>query len=228
MAVETGKLASDFELPGLEVLTDLVRKYKENPLTPELINRFWRTFLEISIKTQGLDIPVPTIECDRTQKELDALRKKVSMWVPETKLTYLQLGEIFPNMKNSAVEKDGLIKDEFEQDAKGVDVGVKVNSPNRNTTERDIERFLKEQGRKGMRLSAFILASQASKVLTGEYLDQDGTWSRLLGSSSGDYVFGARFDSDGRLYILWNLPPEYRKPYLGGRSEGVRKVKRKA
>lgn len=226
MAVETRR-----PTPVSEVLKGLVSEYKrenkKGTLTPELVNRFWHILLETSIQARGLDIPVPTIECDRTTEDLKALKREKRIWVPETGLTYLQLGQIFPNTNNSAVERDGLISDGFEQDAKGVDVEASIDSPNINTREKALERLFKSKKRRGMRLSTYILASQASKVLIENFLDQDGTWSWLPGSSSGDYVLGARFDSNGRLYILWNLDPKDRKSYLGGRSEGVKKQKKK-
>lgn len=75
-----------------------------------------------------------------------------------------------------------------------------------------------------MRLSAYILASQASKVLTGHYLDEGSTWSRLLGSHDEGHVVRASFYSDGDLHVVWALDPEFRYPSIGGRSEGVKKA----
>lgn len=112
--VEANPLSQESHILNPEVFRDIVQEYNTQPHTPELVNRFWQTFLETSIKTQGLDIPIPTVSCDRTQEELEALRKEGRMWVPEAKLTYPQLGLIFPKMGNYAVRKDSPIKDEFE------------------------------------------------------------------------------------------------------------------
>lgn len=206
-----------------QILKDIAQEYNTRPHTPELVTRFWQTFLESSIKIQGLDIPVPVVSCDRTSGELEALKKENRMWVPEAKLTHPQLGQIFPKMQSYAVQKDNTITDEFGQDAKGVDVEADLDAPNRITTQKDLEKLFKSQGRKGMRLSTYILTSQASKILTGHYLDEN-TWSRLLGSRSGDYVVDASFGSDGSLRVHWDLSPERRSPSLGGRSEGVKKA----
>lgn len=207
-----------------EALKNLAQEYNTNPHTPELINRFWKTFLETSIRTQGLDISVPAIECDRTLVELEALRKNDRMWVPETKLTYSQLDKIFPKMESHVLQQDRLIKDEFEQDAKGVDVEASIDSPNRKTKEKDLEELFKFQGRKGMRLSTFILTSQASKLLIKQYLDEGNTWSRFLGTRYGGFVVNAYFKSHGLLYVRWDLRPQAQKSNLGGRSEGVKKA----
>ena len=99
------------DAPSLGLLNQAVREFKEKPPTPELANRFWQTFLETSIKSQGLDIPVPRISCDRTSEELKALKKEGRMWVPETKLTYPQLGEIFPQMRSYYVSESSSIKE---------------------------------------------------------------------------------------------------------------------
>lgn len=205
-------------------LRSIVKEYSAQPHTPELVANFWQTFLETPIQSQELDIPVPIVSCDRTQEELDALNKEGRMWVPETKLTYPQLGRIFPKMQSYVLREDSSIKDEFEQAAKGVDVEISIDSPNRDTKEEDLEKLFKSQGRKGIRLSTFILASQASKVLTGKYFDEGVTWSRLLGSRDGGGVVIAHFDSGGHLHVYWARDPKRRDPSIGGRSEGVKKA----
>lgn len=205
------------------LLKSPVAEYKSQPHTPELITNFWQTFLDTSIKTQGLDIPVPAVSCDRTQVELEALKKEGRMWVPEARLTYPQLGLVFPKMGSYAVQKDSPIKDEFEQDVKGVDVEADLDAPNRSTTQKDLENLFKKQRRKGMRLSTYVLASQASKLLTGHYLDEN-TVSRLFGSRGGGDVVHASFGADGRLGVFWALYPLRRDPGIGGRSEGVKKA----
>lgn len=205
-------------------LQSVVQEYNTKPHTPELVTNFWQIFLGSSIKGQGLDIPVPVVSCDRTSEELETLKKEEKMWVPETGLTYSQLGQIFPRMRNYAVQDDSPIKDEFEQDTKGVDVEASIDSPNRNTKKKDLEKLFKSQGRNGMRLSTYILVSQGSKILTGHYLDEGSTWSRLLGSGYGGYVVNARFSGNGCLYVDWYLHPGGRHSGLGSRSEGVKKL----
>lgn len=205
-------------------LQSIVKEYSTQPHTPELVTNFWQTFLDVSIKGQGLAIPVPVISCDRILKELEDLKKEGGMWVPETKLTYAQLGQVFPEMQSYTVEKDSPIKDEFAQGAKGVDVEVAIDAPNTNTTEEDLENLFKKQGRKGMRLSTYILTSQASKVSTGKYLDGKTTWSRLLGSRRGGRVVAARFSVNGRLDVGWSLNPKEHYSGWGGRSEGAKKA----
>lgn len=237
--VEEKPLFRESPISILGVFKDLAQEYNTQPHTPELVNKFWQTFLETSIKNQELDIFVPTFSCDRTQEELEALREERRMWIPETKLTYPQLGEIFPEMGRDAVrgvDNYSPIKDKFKQDAKGVDVEVNIAPPNRNTDEDDLKKIFKSQDRKGIRLSTYILASQASKLLNDQYLDEGGvTWSRLLGSCSrlmglvlpGRVSCGrANFLWSGHLDVDWSLHPDTKGSDLGGRSEGVKKVKK--
>lgn len=205
-------------------LQSVVREYNAKPHTSELVTNFWQTFLETLIKTLGLNILVPIIVCDRTPEELEVLKKDGRMWIPETKLTYAQLDKIFPKMGSHVLQQDRLIRDKFQQNAKGVDVEASIDSLNRKTEEKDLEELFKSQGRKGMRLSTFILTSQASKLLTNQYLDEGTTWSRLLGTRYGGFVVNANFKSDGLLRVGWDLRPQAREPGLGGRSEGIKKT----
>ncbi len=207
------------------LLDRVIGEFKEKPHTPELVNRFWQTFLETSITGQGLDIPVPVISCDRTQEELEALRKHGGMWVPETKLTYPQLGKIFPKMGSRALQENSpiTIKDEFEQDVRGVDVEAALDAPDNDIIQFDPKEAFEARGRKGMRLSTFILTAQASKALTDHYLDEK-TVSRLFGSSYMGRMVFACFYEGGELYVHWFELPRGHGSYLGVRSEGAKNL----
>ncbi len=209
--------------PDSEILRGLAREYIKRPPTPTLVNDLWGTILETAIQTRRLDIPVPNIECDRTQKELGALKKKKGIWVPETELTYYQLGIIFPETQSYALQENILIEDKFKQDAKGIDVEGRIDAPNRNTTEENLEKRFKYRERKGMRLVTYILASQLIKILTGHYLDEGSTSSILLGTSINNRVIKAHFRVDGDLGVSWSwrLDPKDHNSRWGGRSEGI-------
>lgn len=228
MAAELGKIQGFIpdilSLPS-STLLDAIAELKDNPFSPELVTNFWQTFLESSIKRRGLDIPLPVVSCDRTSEGLEALEKEEKMWVPETKLSYLILGKIFPNTNSETVQAYSPIKDEYKQNVRGVDVEANIYSPNRNTAQKDLKKLFKSQGRKGMRLSTFILASQANKLLTNHYFDDDSTWSLLLGShdKAGLVVCARFFGWHGDLCVQRDHYPQNPSSNFGGRSEGVKK-----
>lgn len=202
----------------------LVFEYKRNPTSPEAVTNFWQTFIRVSIEDSGKGIDVPQVPpCDRTPGELEALRQEGRMMAYNPGLSYPVLGKIFPKMNDYSVNEDSPIKDKGAKPI-WVDVEIDIDAPNIDTTEEDLDKLFKSQGRKGMRESTYIWAGQASKVLTGKYFDQGSTYSRLLSSSNDGNVVHADFDPDGGLLVDWGLDPQAHDPNLGGRSEGVKRA----
>ena len=132
-------------------------------------------------------------------------------------------GKVFPKMNSYSVKEDSPIKDKGAKPG-WVDVEMDIDAPNRHTKQDDLEKLFKSQKRNGMRLSTYIWAGQASKVLTDKYFDQGSTYSRLLSSSSDGGVVYAYFYPSGRLDVGWYLSPEDHGTILGGRSEGVKRT----
>lgn len=207
-------------------LQAVVQEYKKDSISPDKTNALWKTFIELQIRQQGLDIPIPKILCDRTPEELVELRIKGRMWVPELGLTYARLCEILPNTKN-AFNSSRVLNDSYHVDY-GVDVEMDINTPYADSTLKSFEKFLESQTTKtrevrGMRLKTYILASHMSKVLAGKYFDQNSTRSRLPGSSNYSEVVRARFSSGGELDIVWDKDSNQHLPSLGARSEGIKR-----
>lgn len=98
-----------------------------------------------------------------------------------------------------------------------------IDSPNRNTNEKQAMDILKKEGRVGQRLATFIVGSQFSRLLTDRYLDEGSTFSRLSGSCGEGDILSACFRSDF-LLVYWDLRREDPDPDLGFRSEGVKKA----
>ena len=201
-----------------------VFEYKRNPTSPEAVTNFWQAFIRVSIENSGAEIDVPQVPpCDRTPEELEALKQEGRMMVYNPGFSYPVHGKVFPKMNSYSVKEDSPIKDKGAKSG-WVDVEMDIDSPNIDTKEDDLEKLFKSQKRNGMRLSTYIWAGQASKVLTGKYFDQGSTYSRLLSSSHDGSVVSASFFPVGWLYVHWLLSPEYHRPFLGGRSEGVKRA----
>ena len=205
-------------------LQQVIQEYKTGLQTPELITNFWQIFIQTSVKQAGLNRDLPAIpNCDRTQEELEVLRKGGREMVYNPGFEYPILGKIFRKMQSDSVKEDSPIKDEYER-VGWVDVEMSLDTLNRDTSEDQLRDLFSSQGRDGQRLSTYIWASQASKVLTGHFLDEK-TYSRLFGSR-GRYnnIVSAYFGSDGLLRVSWDYNPEDHSPGLGGRSEGVKRT----
>ena len=140
-----------------------------------------------------------------------------------TKEGLVLLGGMFPKMRSWSVGEKTIVTNDHDKGG-SIDIEMDIDSPNRNTNERKALDILKKEGRKGQRLATFIVGSQFSRLLTGGYLEEGSTWSRLPGSRNEGYVLNASFRSDGGLGVSWGLRSQDHDPNLGFRSEGVKKA----
>lgn len=206
-----------------------IQEYKTQPLTPELVDRTWQTLWKVwKVWGERVDhvLYVPT--CDRTKEELAKLKEenRAVILAPDeiyTRGGLVLLGRMFPKMQSTTVSERTTITNENNRGG-CIDVEMDLESPNRDTTEKDLEKLFKAQGRKGQREATYIIASQFSKLLTDHYFDEGDTSSRLPGSRNEGSVIGARFYSGGGLRVSWYLGPQNQFPLLGGRCEGVKKA----
>lgn len=203
-----------------------IQEYKTQPLTPESVNKFWQTLWRVWGESVDRVFEVPA--CDRTTQELAELKEngRGVLLIPDEIYTpegLVLLGCIFPKMESRTVSEGTTITNENNRGG-CIDVEMDLESPNRNTTEKDLEKLFASQGRKGQREATYIIASQFSKLLAGHYFDEKATWSRLLGSRSGGGGVGAGFWPGGCLRVGLNQDPQSHYPDMGGRSEGVKKA----
>lgn len=224
MALESGEKVGQPK----NLLQQVIKEYEKGALTPELVTAFWRTKLQADTARVGLNIEVP--ECDWTAEEIrkpmvDIKGKAVpGIMVPSLKEMALPiLGKMYPKMDSYSVRDDTTVKD--THDISGwVKVEALVDAPNRNINLSDAEKFAEKQGYFGQREVTYILASQASKVLTGKYFDEGITRTWLLGSRFEGRVIRAYFYPDGFLYVGWRWYPEVSYPNIGWRFEEVKRT----
>lgn len=214
-----------------KTLDGVIEAYKEQPTNPELVSKFWQLFVENSIAAANVresdsekHITVPNVPwLDRTQNELEVLRQEGRMMAYNPGLSYEQLGRVFPAMGSWSVKEESAIEDVVDQAPAWMDVEASIDAPNLGTTQKQLESIFEAAGKRGQKLSTYIMGSQASKVLIGRYFDQSGlAWSRLPGSEGEDRVVAASFRPGGSLNVYSDLDPRGANPSLGGRSEGVK------
>ena len=207
-------------------------------LTPQLVTAYWRAKLKVDGARAGIDISVP--DCNWTEEEIrrpmvDIRGNKVpGLMVPNQfrgEEGLVALSRIYPG---AGFKESNSMFDVHDIGAFATWVKVEdtVYAPNRYSSEEDLEDFSKRSGYFGQRVSTYILASQASRDLTGFYFDLGITGSKLTGSKmkgwfifTDDYTPHFCFSSYGQLlrYSLI-MHPDQRANNLGGRFEEVKRT----
>ena len=222
----TRELLDRSENSSLSLLKQAVREFKENSHTPEVVTQYWQTLWQVWGERADLSIAVPP--CDRTVEEIEHLEKKgrKMVYVPEevaSQENRLLLGDMFPEMESHAVKKGNHVNNISNQ---GVwfDIEGSIDSPNTDTTEKDLASLFKEQGVRGQTLNIYIVGSQDAKLQTGHYFDENNNMSRLLSSRGGELVVSANFHVDGFLGVHLGMGPGGHDLVWGGRSAGSKKA----
>lgn len=215
------------------VLAQAVRELKVGPLTPELVTKTFRTIWQVRGESVDLEIVVST--CDRSAEELVELVKagRHIGYLPEqlrTPQDLTVLAKIFPRL-GSRIEEDYSLVNEVDRFG-WFDYEASVYAaPYLNTTEDQLRKAIAIEGKRlgrdlvGMNVNEYIVAGEDSELFTGKVLDNSLCYrARLLGSRDGSgHVVRALFPLDVGLYVYWGVNPDYKDPYLGGRSVGVKK-----
>lgn len=216
--------------PSIAPLEKVVREFVSTPHTPELytvtFQAIWKGNQAI-LKQAGVDLKLTVPECPYTKEELLKLEEEGRRvgYLPvelSTQKSRHLMAKIWPQMQSHSVKEGNQVTNEI--DAFGwFDYEASIDAPYTGTNEAQLKDEFKRQGREVLNLNQYIVASQDSKLFTGEYLDQNNTWVRLLGSRFGGSVVYARFHGDGRLNVFSRLRPRFHNEDLGGRFSGVPK-----
>lgn len=219
MAQDLRAQFGDVPLPSRERLTD-------PDAVTSTFQAIWQVRQEI-LRQKGIDLEFSLPECPYTKEELLKLEEEGRRvgYLPvelSTQKSRHLMAKIWPQMESHSVEVENQVTNEI--DVFGwFDYEASIDAPYTGTNEAQLKDEFKRQGRKGLNLNQYIVAGQDSKLFTGEYLDQNNTWVRLLGSRSrGDVVY-AGFRGGGRLLVYSDLSPRNHAEDLGGRSSGVPK-----
>lgn len=205
-------------------LGQATKEYKGDVANPEKVTAFWQAFWAENGKKVGISISVP--ECPFTPEQLEEMRKKDKgpIYVSEDLSTQRGrhlLGKMFPKMQSPSVVEENDVTNEV-QSFGWRSFDTSVDAPHQDTDENQLKEAIVRNGEEEPTLNEYIVAGQASKLLTGRYLDEGTTASRILGSRRGGRVVRAYFGSYGYLHVYSHLGPGSRLPYWGGRgSSGV-------
>lgn len=203
---------------------------QEGVRSPELITAYWQTKLQVDAERAGLNIKIEVPGCDWTEGEIRRPMKDIKgndvpgLMVPVLpEITLPLLGKMYPIMGSDTLREDTPVKD-IHKTQGWIKVYAVIDVPNCNTPQSRAEKFAREQGYLGQREITYILASQASKDLSGCYLDERCTWSWLDGSRRYGEVVSAYFDPHGYLIASGDPDSEIRSQQRGWRFEEVERV----
>ncbi|OGE38396.1 hypothetical protein A3D79_03735 [Candidatus Daviesbacteria bacterium RIFCSPHIGHO2_02_FULL_39_8] len=96
-----------------------------------------------------------------------------------------------------------------------------IDAPYPKTDEDQAAEILARLGRRGHTINTYAEAANQGKLLTGKYLDEVGTWTRVMQSRARGRVMFACFDPGGNCFFSWPLKPVDARDDLGVRSVGV-------
>jgi hypothetical protein len=182
---------------------------------------------------RGFDVP----SCPYTEDELAALAasgRRVAFLPRElaTQRGRTGLGEIFPLMRCYSLLADNIVVN--DEDAWGwFDYETDIDAPLLDRDEPTSVEELRADGRVLLSLNQYVVASQDSHDLTGRYLDERRSWTRVAARIDGKMVC-ARFDGpemaeglgneepiDGTLLVAYDVQAGDRGPVLGARSTSL-------
>ncbi|MEK7071293.1 MAG: hypothetical protein AAB966_05805, partial [Patescibacteria group bacterium] len=195
--------------------------------SPEIVTELFQTIWQVRQRTlhkKGIDLDLSVVDCPYTQEQLAQLEQEGRRvgYLPESLSTQQDrhlLALLWPQMRGPSVREGNTVANEVDRYG-WFDYDTSINAPHRNITEDELQTIIESQGRVGMNATEYIIASQDSKFLTGQYLDEVSTYVRLLGSRYGGYVVLARFRFDGCLRVRSPLRISRCSANLGGRSVG--------
>ncbi len=197
--------------------------------TPDLINQTWQGIWKVIGERVEYAYQVPA--CDRTPEELAQLQKesRAVLLLPSDIYTpegLVRLGRTFPLMRSWTTDPKEAARISHGSNTGGcIDIEMNPYAPYRTSkgyNQQELVDRIIADGRGGQRLPTYLVGSQFSQLLTERYFDIN-TWSRLLGSSHGGSMLCAYFYSGGEASVnYWD--PQNQYPYLGGRSEGVKRA----
>lgn len=198
----------------------LVAEYQLNP-TPEIAyaisQEIWRN---IELRIAGL-LPAPLAPVLPLDNTLE---------LRELRAAGLEIGFIPPEFDDPSI-KGILLKGMFPNDERGeksftdkrittgwFDFEISREAPNSKKTADEMREFLARQGRAGMTVLEYKIASHYSKVLNSHYLDQKTSWTRLLGSNFGAQGVHAYTAAIGAHVIQQDRSPDLADHRIGVRS----------
>jgi len=234
-ATENYNARGDRDAVALTDIDQAVKEYQSKPHTPELVTKVHQVIWQARRERLGLiGVTCKVTPCPYTQEELKDLEQKGRRlgFLPTelaSQLSRYRLGQMFPEMGSGSVKEGNDITND-ESPSGWFDYETAVDAPYLDTVEKKLayekqltERILKD-GRKLLSLNQYIVAGQDSKLLTGRYLDEEKTWTRL-GSRRVGHVIGALFYPDGKMFVFFDFQSFDRVQALRGRSSGVKSLK---
>ncbi len=222
--------AEDQDSQLRDAMRPFVQEYSAAKIhTPDLIDHTWQGIWKVIGERVGYEYQVPA--CDRTPEELAKLQEKgrAVLLLPSDIYTsngLVRLGKAFPLIRSWTTDPKQIVEVSHRSVEGGsIDIEMSPDAPyitSRGYREQELVDRITADGKHGMRLPTYLVGSEFSQLLTGQYFDIN-TRSRLPGSYCEGRVLIANFNSEGKAYVDGYRLPQGHGTVLGGRSEGVTK-----
>jgi len=209
-------------------------------LTPEHVTAVHQQLWAARGAAAGLRLTVPPCPYPAAElAELAQAGRRVGYLPPEvaTRATRHLLGTVFPAMDCYSLQPDTEVENIGGRPG-WFDYEAAIDAPYAGTSEAELLEEVRAEGRELLSMNQYIVAAQDSRAFTGHYLDERRTWPRIGIRVTGRIVC-ARFDGDemaeglgdeppvaGSLLTGYDLHPDFRAPYTGGRTAGVARSER--
>jgi hypothetical protein len=206
--------------------------YSHDPVNVTLLMR--EVWME---RGRSVGMKFDICDCPYTAEELTALDTKDRRvaFLPEELATQrgrASFAAMFPEMQCYSLLPDNVVSN--DDDPFGwFDYEASIDAPRLDTDERSLVKCLAAEALTLLTLNQYIVASQDTKALTGTYLDERRSWTRI-GSRVDGRITCARFDGEtmaeglgdeepveGSLLLAYDVGEHDRGPVLGGRATSL-------
>lgn len=207
--------------PHTTHLDEALKEYRSQLHTPELVKATWESIWRSWGRQAALWPLLPNIESTQRdiaelEREDYAIRYEPGIFLRRDTAYYL-LPKMFAKMRIKSPWPLEEVTSEFEHDGYHA-MEITTDAPHGGTTEEQLIDQFASRRAEGQTLIDYIIGAHFSKLVTDCYFDENGTWSRLLGSRIEGKTVVARFDRNGVLTISNDWHPRYSEKRLGARS----------
>src|SRR3989344_9098781 len=206
-------------------LEQIAKEFNSQEHTPGVLTQTFQAIWQARGELVGATYevtPCPYTQEKIAQDEANGVRHGYLPTELSTQQTRHILGEMSPKMQSQSVKEGNSVTND-ENPSGWFDYEAAIDAPYLETEERQLMDKIKKDGRKILSLNQYIVAREDSKLFTGKYLDEDGTYVRV-GSRNDGYLVSVYSRRDGRLRVGSPLLAGHHYPRLGGRSSGVNKA----
>ncbi len=223
-----------FQIPGPAIVTAentlclAKAQYKTNLANPQYLSEFNQAFWYAGREAMGLsqaDLVVP--QAPYSEKDIREfmgigfrIRKPsipdFALYTPQVVSTapegLVRLGKRSPRLGSLAFQEGTSVLN-VDEDGNLIELygwmktEKTIHAPHAKTNQQQAEEIVRKNHRVGHTLNIYAIASEQSKLLTDQYLDEVDTWVRILSTRCRGQVVHASYGQGGYCFVYSGLLP---------------------